>query len=445
MMPMPNLTNGGPTNGGQQAASDPMFPLSFRAMQSGEQPISALMSRALAQPELISLAAGFVDQATLPVEATREAMDRVLSDPRRSRAALQYGTTPGFLPLREVILERALAADGQSRTEAHLDEQQVIVTAGSNQLLHLLTECLLNPGDIVLCTSPTYFVYLGMLAGLGVRAWGVASDEQGMLPEDLEQQLTRLEAAGLGSRVKAIYVVDYFDNPGGVTLSLERRPRIVELAERFSRYHRLQIIEDIAYRELRYSGEELPSLRRFDDSGHTVITVGTFSKSYSPGVRLGFGLLPRHLVEPVGALKGNLDFGTANFNQHLMDVVLREGLFEPHVERLRASYREKLAAMLEAADQHLAHLDGVSWIRPQGGLYVWLQLPEGVDTGPDGRLFHLALDQGMLYVPGHYCFPAEPHPPRHNTIRLSFGVQAPEGIRRGIAMLSRALAQVLGE
>jgi 2-aminoadipate transaminase len=423
--------------------SDPTFPMSLRALQAGDQPISLLMSKALAQPELISLAAGFVDQQTLPQAEFAIAVERVLSDKSSAQAALQYGSTPGYKPLREAILSRFLEADGQTRREEHLHEEQTVITAGSNQMLHLVSESLFDPGDVVLCASPTYFVYLGMLIGLGVRAWGVDSDQDGMIPESLEEQLRRLHAAGWGHRVKAIYVVDYFDNPQGVTLSLERRPKIVEIARHWSRGHRIHVIEDIAYRELRYQGDDLPSLRSFDESGRTVITAGTFSKSFAPGIRLGFGLLPKHLIDPVCALKGNLDFGTANFNQHVMHAIIRDGLYESHVERLRNGYREKLHAMLSAADEHFSGIDGVQWVRPTGGLYVWLTLPEHVDSGPESELFRLALDEGMLYVPGRYCFPAEPVPPRRQTIRLSFGVQSPERIREGMAMLSRALRRVL--
>src|SRR5690606_16457817 len=149
----------------------------------------------------------------------------------------------------------------------------------------------------------------------------------------------------------------------------------------------------------------------------------TFSKSYSPGIRVGWGLLPKRLVEHVLDQKGNIDFGSPNFAQHVMFTVLERGLYEPHVQRLRSAYNEKLQAMLQSADEYLAHIPGVSWIKPDGGLYVWLTLPENVDSSPSGPLFHRAQQLGVLYVPGVYCFPAEGARPQRNTIRLSFGVQ----------------------
>jgi 2-aminoadipate transaminase len=241
--------------------------------------------------------------------------------------------------------------------------------------------------------------------------------------------------------------VSYYDNPAAVTLSLERRPQIVEIAERFSRRvgHRIRVIEDAAYRELRYAGEDLPSLRAFDPQGDTVIVAQTFSKSFSPGIRVGWGFLPRDLVQPVCDVKGVVDFGSPNFAQHVMAQVLESGKYEPHVRTLRDAYHTKLNAMLKAADEHLASIPGVHYLRPTGGLYVWLTLPAHIDTSLRGPLFNLAMEEGMLYVPGEYCYPAGDLDGRsapQNTIRLSFGVQSPERIALGMAALGRAIRRL---
>jgi 2-aminoadipate transaminase len=417
--------------------------LSRRAAGAGGQPISDLMSRALAHPELISLAAGFVDQATLPAETTSRALAELLADPAAARAALQYGTTSGYPKLRGALLSRYLAGENLTASQGHLSVEQVILTAGSNQLLYLVAEVLLDPGDIVLCTAPTYFVFLGAVHSVGGRSMSVETDEQGILPEALEERLAHLEKQGELSRVKAIYLVTYFDNPRGVTLPADRRQRVVEIAKRWSRDgHRIHLIEDAAYRKLRYEGADVPSLRTFDEDGDTVIVAGTFSKSYSPGIRVGWGMLPHHLVGPVCDLKGNIDFGSPNFNQHLMAHVVESGKYDEHVTRISKSYREKMHAMLGAADEHMAGIPGVSWIRPQGGLYVWLTVPEGIDTGPAGPLFNEAVRQGVLYVPGEYCHPREGLPPRRHCIRLSFGVQSCEGIALGMQALARAIKRV---
>lgn len=407
-------------------------------MWSGGQPISQLMAQAIDRPDLISLAAGFVDTQTLPDVATREALDVLFSNEAQAREALQYGTTPGYGALREALLARHLAADHVSSAETGLAVDQMVVTAGSNQLLHLIGDTLLDPGDVVLCAAPSYFVFLGMLANLGARCVGVATDEQGMIPEALDERLHALSHMGELERVKAIYVTSYFDNPCSVSLAMKRRPRIVQIACRWSTATRIHVIEDTAYRELRYTGTDLPSLRAFDESGDTVIVAGTFSKAYSPGIRVGWGILPRDLVGPVCQQKGNVDFGSPNFAQYLMHRVLDQGLFDRHVAWLRESYRQKLDAMLDAADRFLGPISGVHWILPEGGLYVWVSLPEEIDTGPSGSLLNQAVAKGVLYVPGQYCYPVE-GPQHANTLRLSFGVPSVENIRKGVQLLSEAI------
>jgi 2-aminoadipate transaminase len=413
-------------------------PFSRRAAFATPQPISELMRLELARPNLIGLAAGFVDQESLPVAETRLAIEALLADLERGRAALQYGTNAGYLPLREAVLARFLASDrGQLSRDPPVE--QVVLTAGSNQLLHLVGEVLFDPGDFVICAAPSYFVYLGLVAALGVASVGVATDSGGIIPEALEDELARHERSGQLPQVKAIYVTSYYDNPSSVTLSLERRAALVEIAKRWSRQGKIYVIDDAAYRELRYSGDDLPSLRSFDRQGDTVIVAETFSKSFSPGIRVGWGILPPELVAPVCNQKANIDFGSPNFNQHLMAAVLERGLFEPHVAALRASYRAKLAAMLEAMDEHLRDIEGIEWQPPRGGLYVWLRLPEGMDAGPGGSLIAHAMDEGVLYVPGEYCYAVAGQPRRKDHIRLSFGVQSPENIRRGIEALGRAI------
>ena len=418
--------------------------LSQRARWAGSEPIAnLLMSKALANPELISLAAGFVDHETLPIDPTRQALDTILSDPDGARSALQYGTTIGYPPLREMLVERMLEADGLSADQMRLSPDQVVVTAGSNQLLYLLGDVLLDPGDVVICGAPSYLVFLGTLGNMGARAVGVETDEHGLLPEAIEEQLARLDGNGELDRVKAIYVTSYFDNPGGGTVPAQRRAELLELARRWSSRGKIYVIEDTAYRELRYSGDDIPSLRSFDTAGDTAIVVGSFSKTYSPGIRVGWGMLPPALVEPVLSAKGNFDFGSPNFNQHLMATVLRLGLYDQHIVGLRANYRRKLGAMLDAADAHLSSVEGAQWPRPKGGLYVWLRLPEGIDTGLDGPLFDLAVEEGVLYVPGEYCYPGEGRPVEKNTIRLSFGVQSPQRIHKGVEALVRAVHRVI--
>lgn len=417
--------------------------VSQRAQRAGGQPISFMMQKSLAHPELISFAAGLVDQDTLPVELTRQVFEKILSDPRRGRAALQYGTTAGYLPLRESLLERLCQADGCTEAELSLSVDQVVVSAGSNELLHLLVDTLCDPGDIVLCASPSYYVFVGTLHNMGVRSVGVQCDEQGLIPEAVDDELRRIEAAGELGRVKAIYVVSYFDNPANTTLPGDRRAALVEIAQRWSKRNRIHILEDAAYRDMRYEGSDVPSFRAFDPTGETVIVTQTFSKAYSPGVRVGWGILPPHLVEPLLDQKSNVDFGSPNLTQHLMAEVLSQGLLEPHLETVRAGYRAKRDAMVAAADEYLCRIPGVHWTRPTGGLYVWLQLPEELAAGNTGSLFDQAMHEGVLYVPGEYFYPNEGQPVAKNTIRLSFGVQPCKRIHEGMAALARAIEHSL--
>ena len=418
--------------------------LSARAGWAADPPISQLMNAALSRPELVSLAAGFVDQASLPVEATRSAALSALADGERARAALQYGTTAGDATLRAQVRQRVLDQDRAGGVEWAVapSVDQVVLTAGSNQLLYLLAEALLDPGDIILCDAPTYFVFLGIVRTLGARAIGVRCDDAGMCIDDLEATLQACAQRGELARVKAIYVMSYFDNPRSLSLPRERRGALVALAKRYAQAHPIYVIEDAAYRELRFTGSDLPSLRAHDELGDTVAYAGTFSKSFAPGVRVGFGILPALLAQAVLDLKGNLDFGSPHLNQALISEAFRLGLYDAHVGLLREVYAHKLAVMLEALDTHLGGPGLARYNRPQGGLYVWVELPSGLDTSFGAGLFERALEEGVLYVPGGCCF-AEQTATTRSYMRLSFGVQTEPRIADGVRRLGRAIRHVL--
>jgi len=417
-----------------------MFTPSERAIAAGGQPIADLMSRALGNPHLISLAAGFVDQSSLPVETMRVATEKVLGDPQRAQTALQYGENAGLPLFRDLILSRLRQAD--DLTNHPLTTQNVVVTAGSNQLLNLIAEVLLDPGDIALCAAPSYLVWTGVVKGVGARSLGIATDDQGLIPEALDAELARLESIGELERVKLIYVIPYFDNPRGISMPAARRAAVVEIAQRWSKHHPIHVLSDNAYRELRYRGDDIPDTITHDSMLETVIVAGTFSKSFAPGIRLGYGVLPAHLVGPVTDIKSNIDFGSPCLNQHIMAEVISSGLYDAQVHRVCDNYQHKLQVMLSACDEHLSQIDGVHWVRPDGGLYVWVELPASLDAGSHGELFEVALREGVFYVPGECCFAAEGAPSRPNSMRLSFGVQSPERIRTGIAALARAIDEV---
>ena len=423
----------------------PRIDLSAASRRTSPPAISSLMQAALDNPGLISLAAGFVDQRSLPVEATARALAAILGDEREGRRALQYGTTAGDLGLRErliAFLERNEGAPAGAFREA---VARTVVTTGSAQLLYLVAEALLDPGDIVLVESPTYFVFLGVLETRGARALGVEIDEDGLRLDRLEAMLAELAARGELDRVKLIYTITEHANPTGISLAPDRRGPLVALARRWSEAsgQRIFVLEDAAYRGLSFGAAEPPSVWRHDPEGDTVILARTFSKTFSPGLKTGYGILPEPLLRAVLRLKGNHDFGSANFNQKILERVLAGGLFEAHVAELVAMYRRKRDVMLGAMDDHLGGIDGVSWTRPNGGLFLWLTVPEGLDTGPGGPLYPRCLAEGVLYVPGCYSYAPGPGLAPRNHARICFGVPDEPDLIEGARRLAAALTGCL--
>lgn len=421
----------------------PRISLSAASERTSSSAISALMQTALANPDLVSLAAGFVDQATLPILATAHEVGELAADAAEGRRALQYGTTSGDPALRSRLLG-LLEADERVPEGSYANLlPRTVVTTGSQQLLYLIAEALLDPGDIVLVESPTYFVFLGVLESRGARVVGVETDEDGLKPDSLDDTLAALHAEGHLGRVKLIYTVSEHSNPSGISLAGDRRAALVALARRWSTNHRIFVLEDSAYRGLTYDGAEPPSVWRHDPEGETVILARTFSKTFSPGLKTGYGVLPIALVEPVLRLKGNHDFGSSNFNQVLLERLIADGSYDRQVQLLAATYRAKRDVMLDALDEHLGEYEGVHWTRPSGGLYVWLTLPEGLDAGLAGPLYQRCLIEGVLYVPGAYSFADEPRPAPRNHARLCFGVPGEVNLAEGVRRLAKALAGCL--
>lgn len=422
--------------------NEPQFSLSDRARRTTAQPIGYLITTALRQPNLISLAAGLVDYDTLPGEELAQISAELLADAAQARKSLQYGTTEGLAELRHLLLEHMAKLDGlTSGDDLDASPDDVVITTGSQQLLYILTDILVNPGDIVITEWPSYFVYTTALRTFGADVRCVETDDDGVLPDSLEAVLTQIARDGQLGRVKIVYICDYHQNPTGNTLAAERRPVILDIIRRFSMEHRILLIEDAAYRELTYEeGGVPPSIKRYDEDNRYVALLQTFSKPFSPGLKTGYGLLPRDLVEPVLLQKGSHDFGSTNLAQHLLLHAMRSGAYHEHVKVLCEAYRRKRDAMLAALDKQLGSLDGANWTRPRGGLYVWLTLPDHVDTGRESMLFGRAIAEGVLYVPGAFCYPDQAGravPTNH--MRLSFGVTTESQIHEGVKRLARAI------
>ena len=445
-----------------------------------EPPISWLMQAALARARLISLAAGFTDNPSLPVAETRAALNQILRSPETSRPALQYGSTAGDPVLRRLTAEHLRKLDAQSSSfsapglksrtrtkdedEKKYSPERLLITSGSQQLLYMTAEALCNEGDVVLVEDPTYFVYLGILQSRGLCARGVRLERDGLDLMHLEKVLKSLERSGDLPRVKLFYLVSYFQNPTGITTSFEKKRGILKLLKHFEHAagHPICLLEDAAYRELCFhpqtsGGDASPrrprSSRRDDPTvplsalavpgaAERVIYAGTFSKPFATGARVGYGLLPEPLFTAVKRIKGNHDFGTANLLQQLFARVLASGGCARQVIRLQKRYAHKARAMRRAIEEHFP--PAVEWWEPAGGLYFWARLPKNVPTGVNSKVFRSALKNDVLYVPGELCYADDPtrKKPNHE-MRISFGSASEEDIREGIKRLGAVLRKLV--
>ena len=418
--------------------------LSAKARRTKEAPISYLIATALRNPGLINLAAGLVDPLTLPVEACKDITGRIFSDTARGRAALQYDTTLGLVELRRDALRHIEQLEEKPAASMGLTADHIVVTTGSQQALYLVADVLVDPGDIIIAAAPSYFVFTGALDSLGANILSVPMDEDGMDVDAIERLLVRLDREGKIERVKFIYCTSYYQNPTGLTLSAARRPRMLELAKSFSRKHRIVILEDAAYRELRYDGPVHRSIKSYDPENLYTVLTQTFSKPFSPGMKLGYTAMPSDLLNQVLHQKGSHDFGSSNVTQHMALEAFRDGSYAKQVELLRKSYRAKRDAVLSALERCLPKNPEIHWTRPHGGLYVWLTLPKSINTSRTGEMFGLCVDRGVLYVPGEYCFQADEKGfVPENQLRLSFGQVASDKIEPGIERLGSVVGDLL--
>lgn len=397
------------------------------------------MRSVLEDPSIISLAAGFVDQQSLPAEPVRELLKQMLASDDMARRALQYGSTIGLQSVRQLLAGRLEKAGVPGPVNA----SDLVITSGSQQLLFLITDVLVDPGDIVLVEDPTYFVYMGVLEGAGARTLGVPTDDEGMIPKALEERLSEIKAVGELHRVKLLYLMTYYQNPKGTSTSWRRRQQLYEIIERFSTPDDfIYILEDAAYAELRYDGPEIPFMKSLDTKNERVLLALTFSKSFSPGLRLGYGHLPTELVAPVLNQKGNHDFGSSNFAQHIAWYALETSYYDEHGARLRDRYRRKRDLMVQLLREHFP--PEVKYVEPDGGLYVWTTLPEGISTAPGSRFFEEALARKVIYVPGVYCYAREEGRPKpDNQLRLCFGYIEEEPMIEGMKRLASAVKACL--
>jgi 2-aminoadipate transaminase len=379
---------------------------------------------------LISFAGGLPAPTVFPIPQFEEAAARILKD--NGPQALQYSPTEGYLPLRELIAEK------MSRYGIQATPDNILITTGAQQALDIIGKILIDPGDIILTETPTY---LG-----AIQAWKAYQAEFVTVPIDddgiyVDERLN--EALQIGP--KFMYILPNFQNPAGVTLSLERRKKLVQIADQ----HGIPIIEDDPYGDLRFEGEHLPPLLVLDGqlkanrrsmvqdkdfSMGDVIYLGTFSKTLAPGLRLGWMVAPPHVIKQCVMSKQGADLHTSTFNQMLAYEVAKDGFIDQHKQLIRRVYQERRDVMLAAMEKYFP--PGTDWTHPKGGLFLWVTFPEGID---EADLLEKAIENNVAFVPGTAFYPGGTAPTNRHSGRFNFSNATPKQIEIGIQRLGEVL------
>lgn len=371
-----------------------------------------------ARPEVISLAGGLPDTSTFPPKSFAAQMTRIAQE--SAAEALQYGPTEGFEETKDCILE-VMAAEGMLP-----DPDDLIVTTGGQQAIDLIAKTLVDPGDVVICEAPTYPGAVPVFCSYQADVVQVECDEDGMRIDALEALLDQLKRDG--RRPKFIYSVPTFQNPAGVTMSLERRLRLVELA----RLNEILVVEDNPYGLLRYGGEPLPPLYQLD-GGDFVLYIGTFSKILSPGIRLGWAVAPPPVMEKIVLGKQAADLCTSTLTQYFVREYFAEGRWRRYIEDLVELYRGRRETMLTALAEFFPA--EATWTEPEGGLFIWATLPDYIDTGD---LLAKALRADVAFVPGQAAYIDERG---KGSMRLNFSGVDDAEIREGVRRIGATIAE----
>src|SRR4051812_11705622 len=370
------------------------------------------------RPEVISLAGGLPDTSTFPAESLASIMTRVAVD--SSARALQYGPTEGISAIKECIAQ-VMAEEGTPT-----DPEDILVTTGGQQVIDLVCKTLVDPGDVVIAEAPTYPGAVPAFCAYQADVVQIAMDDDGMRIDELEATLDRLAAEG--RTPKFIYTIPSFQNPAGVTLSLPRRRRLVEIA----RDRELLVLEDNPYGLLRYEGDPLPTLRSLD-GGAYVIYLGTFSKILSPGIRLGWTAAPGPVLEKMNVGKQAADLCSASFTQLFVVEYFAQARWQDYLTSLKDLYRRRRDTMLEALAEHLP--PEATWTRPQGGLFIWATLPDYIDTTD---LLARALSRNVAFVPGRAAYMDGRG---GSSMRLNFSGVDETDIREGVRRIGEVVRE----
>jgi 2-aminoadipate transaminase len=373
-------------------------------------------------PETISFGGGLPDPAIFPYAAVESASRRVIKE--RGNLALQYSPTEGDPFLKEQL------ADFMARQGERVRPENMLVVSSSQQGLDLLAKIFIDPGDPIIVERPTYVGAVQAFQAFGADFHGVELDDNGIVPDELERTILQLESAG--RRPKFIYLIPDFQNPSGITLSLERRRQVLAIAAQ----HELLIVEDSPYRELRFRGRMLPSLYSLDTEGH-VLLMKTFSKIFSPGLRLGWMVGPKPVIEKMVIAKQATDLCTSAYTSALAAYLLQDGHVDRQIEISRALYARKVQVMLEALGMLMPPVEGLSWSQPEGGMFLWLKLPEYMDAA---EMIPDAVELRVAFVIGTSFFYDGSG---HNTMRLNYSYPTDEKIQLGIDRLAQVVRKRL--
>lgn len=390
---------------------EPECSFSERAKQLTSSAIREIL-KVTERPEVISFAGGLPAPGGFPVEVVQAAFDKVLVT--NDRAALQYGPTEGYAPLRQWV------ADDLNAAGANVTADQILIVSGSQQALDLLGKVLIDKDSPILVEDPSYLGALQSFSLYQPKYVPIPTDDGGLVPEAITAELAE------GARF--LYALPNFQNPTGRTLNLERRKALVRQAAQFG----VPIIEDDPYGELRYAGEPQPGLLALaGECGATVIRLGTFSKVLAPGLRLGYIAAPRNIINKLVQAKQATDLHTPTLTQMAVYEVVKTGFLAEHLPRVREIYRVQGRCMLEAIEREFPA--SVSWTKPEGGMFIWVTLPEHIDST---KLLAQAVEQNVAFVPGGPFYAGTP---RQNTLRLSFATVPEAKTREGIAILGKLL------
>lgn len=360
---------------------------------------------------IYSFAGGYPSAETFPMEEIRNTMSEVID--KYQGKAFQYGATQGVMELREALAERY-----------GVPVERVQITSSSQQGIDVCTRVLVNPGDVILTSSPSYLGALQSFCSYRADIRGVThSEDIDTYRASLEKVIS--EALSEGKKIKFLYMIPDFQNPSGESLTLEERVMLVELSRKYG----FLIVEDSPYREVRYDGEPVPTMYSLDPD--RVIHLGSFSKIFAPGFRLGWALAHPDILDKIYVCKQSLDLCPPIFDQYVAAEFLRSGRLDANLKKTIALYKSKRDLLLRLLEEHMP--EGVRWTRPEGGLFLFLTMPEGFDAV---KFYDKALDAGVAYVAGEFF-----HPDRSgkNTMRLNFSFMSPERITEGIKLLASLL------